>query len=128
MTLLRFITAALALAAVQTAAAAADPLVFQGQNAALFSGANPNDTAALMTGVPKPAPPATPNLNVSQLVQESVISQISNNLYSQISGTPSGKATLGDGSSFSWSTDGGTKSIVYTAPNGAVTTITIPSL
>ena len=110
--------------------AAAGPLVFQGQNAALFASANPNDTSLLLAGIPKPAAPipATPQLDVSQLIQESVVSQISNSIYSQISGTPDGKATLGDGSSFTWSSNAGSKSIVYTAPDGTTTTIVIPGL
>ena len=129
-------TSALCLAALLAGAtgfagqAAAAPLVFQGQNAALFASANPNDTTLLLAGIPKPAAPApaTPQIDVSQLIQESVVSQISNNIYSQITGTPSGKATLGDGSSFSWSTNAGSKSIVYTAPDGTTTTIVIPGL
>ena len=113
----------------QAGAASAAPLVFQGQNAALFSSANPNDTNALFTGVPRPAAPtpAAPRIDVSQLIQQSVVSQISNDIYSQISGTNSGKATLSDGSSFSWSTIGNTKSIIYTAADGSMTTIVIPS-
>jgi len=110
--------------------ASASPIVFQGQNAALFASANPNDTSLLMAGIPRPAAPtpATPQIDVSQLIQQSVISQISNNIYSQISGTATGKATLSDGSSFSWTTNGSSKSIVYTATDGSTTTIVIPSL
>jgi len=113
----------------QTGVASAGPLVFQGQNAALFPGANPNDTALLLQGIPKPvaSPPVQPKLDISQLVQQSVVSQISNNIYSQITGTASGTATLSDGSSFSWATIGNTKSIIYTAPDGSTTTIVIPT-
>jgi len=108
--------------------AAASAIVFQGQNAGLFSGANPNDTANLLSAIPRPSAPTptTPTLDTAQLIQQSVASQISSRVYSQIFNSPSGNTDLGNGSRISWFTSGGNVSITFTTTTGS-TTITVPA-
>jgi len=106
-------------------AADASPLVFQGQNAGIFPGANPSDTAQMMLSVPKPtaATSAPSQLSSSQVIIQSLEAQISNKIYSEIFGTgaqPSGTQTLPDGSVITWNTVAGVLSVSVTYPNGTV--------
>jgi hypothetical protein len=117
------------------AGATANPITFQGQNAALFPGANPADTATLMNSVPKPnsgiSSAALGGISASQLVLQSIESQISSRIYADIFGNgaaPSGTELLGDGSSISWAPDPnqpGFKIITVTDANGRVTTFDV---
>lgn len=100
------------LATLTCGSAHASGLVFQGQNAALFPGANPNDTALLMNSVPKPAkdPNAQTSSTATTLIQSAVESQISAKIYNDIFGTgaaTAGSEVLGDGSIISWVPDPG---------------------
>lgn len=115
--------------------AAASGLVFQGQNAALFPGANPSDTTMLMNSVPKPAAAASSSqssaISASALVLQSIEAQISSKVYNDIFGVgarASGTDLLGDGSSISWApaTDGSGRIVVtIVSPNGTSTTFQV---
>lgn len=74
----------------------ASPLLFEGKNIALFSGANPGSLAALKDTVIRPADPSaartTSASSAADLIQRSIISQISTTINNQIFDTnnPSG--------------------------------------
>lgn len=112
--------------------ASASGLTFQGQNAALFPGANPSDTAALMNSVPKKkAPPTpTPGIDPAQLILQSVQSQTSSRIFAQIfnSANASGNYDLGGGSSISFVRIGGNIEITFIDPVHGTTTITLPDI
>ncbi len=114
------------------AQAHASPLVFQGQNAALFPGANPAGTATLMNSVDKPvaALPQTPVADPARLIQQSLQSQISNKIYQDIfqSDAASGFYDLGGGSSIGFERTGGNVIINITNPTNGSTVITIPDI
>lgn len=117
-------------------AAFASPIIFTGQNAALFSGANPADTTALMSSVVKPNDPnaaSNASLTSQSLILQSVESQISSNISTQIFNTSNiGTHTfaLGDGSSITYTRPGsggaGTVTITLVDTKGTSTVITVP--
>lgn len=110
----------------------ASELVFQGQNAALFPGANPNDTALMMQSVPKPSADTSSaqSISTSSLVLQALQSQVSAQIFNSIFGssaTPTGDANLGGGNLIHWEHDiSGNINITFTAPNGTATVITFP--
>jgi hypothetical protein len=110
--------------------AIASELVFQGQNAALFPGANPSDTSALMNSVVKPnAPPATTaTLSPSSLILQSVESQLSTEIYNGIFNTSnaSGTYNLGGGNSISFVRPGNGTIQITIDQDGTNTEITVP--
>lgn len=110
--------------------AEASAIVFEGQNAALFPGANPAANALLMASVNKPqntgSPPAAPSLlSDSQILEQSVLSAATAKLENQIFAGGSGSKDLGGGHTISWNTVGGVETITFN-DNGAITTIQIP--
>ncbi len=118
------LTAALLVTA--AGSAYANPLVFQGQNAAIFPGANPSDTALLMSSTPKPAPSptnSTTSLSSSAFIVQTLEAQLSNKIYNDIFGagaSPSGSHVLPDGTIISWVTVAGVVQITETKPDGTV--------
>lgn len=113
-------------ACLMAGSAIASPLVFQGQNAALFPGANPSDTSAMMNSVPKPAASsnAAAALTGSALVIQSLQAQLSNKIYNDIFGSsasPNGSHVFSDGTVITWATDSkGNKTITEIKPDGTV--------
>ena len=120
---------ALALLASHSSKAEASSFIFQGQNAGLFSSANPSDTSVLMNSVSKPVATSTiPTINPATLIEQSVVSQISSKIYNQIfSGTAvSGSYDLGGGNSINYLRSGGYVTINITSPSNGTTTLTVP--
>ena len=113
--------------------ASANPLVFQGQNAGLFPGANPSDIGILMDSVPKPTPDTAPTtaLSAAATVLQELESQASSNVFGQIVGpnsTSSGSEFFGDGSSVVWIPDpniAGNRLVTFTQANGSTTTVSL---
>ena len=109
--------------------AEASNLTFQGQNAGLFSTANPSDTSVLMNSVTKPVVTSTiPSISPATLIEQSVVSQISSKIYNQIfTGTAaSGSYDLGGGNTISYLRSGGYITIDITSPSNGTTTLTVP--
>ena len=73
---------ALALLASHSSKAEASSFIFQGQNAGLFSSANPSDTSVLMNSVSKPV--VTSSISSATLIEQSIVSQISLKIYNEI--------------------------------------------
>ncbi|HEU5048473.1 MAG TPA: hypothetical protein VFT64_11600 [Rickettsiales bacterium] len=125
--IIRFLISAASLALITASSAYASPLVFQGQNAALFPGANPSDTALLMNSVPKPAsdPTSQANLTSANLIQSAIESQISSKIYNDIFGSgaaSSGSEVLGNGNIIKWQPDPsgtGVQVTIYYANGGS---------
>ena len=116
-------------------AAQASTLTFQGQNAALFSTANPSDTSALMNSVPKLSAPVTiPSINPATLIEQSVMSQMStaiyNHIFSKVSGGPAaGNYNLGGGNTIAYQQNAdGTVTVTLTSSSTGTTTITVPMI
>lgn len=119
-------------------AAAASPLTFRGQNAAIFPDAYSGNTSALMNSVPKPKAPATttPVIDPARLIQQSLQSQISSKIYNDIFTTKdangnllqSGNFDLGGGNLISFSRDDGNIQITITSPSTGTTVITVPDV
>ena len=119
----------LAVLASHSPVAEASNLTFQGQNAGLFSTANPSDTSVLMNSVAKPVVTSTiPSISPATLIEQSVVSQISSKIYNQIfSGTAaSGSYDLGGGNTISYLRSGGYVTINITSPTTGTTTLTVP--
>ena len=114
--------------------ASASNLTFQGQNAALFPGANPADTSMLMNSVPKPSSsssaPTIPTVNPATLVEQSLESQISSKIYNDIftGSNASGFFNLGDGNTINYLRSGGDVTITIVSPTSGTTTITVPDI
>lgn len=119
---------------IQAPSVLASTLVFQGQNAALFSGANPLGQQMLLESVQRPVNPALANstsaLSPASLIEQSVESQVSSQIYNQIFNTSnaSGSFNLGNGSLINYVRAGGNVQITITDPVNGTTTITIPDL
>ena len=114
-------------------AATASPLVFRGQNTALFPDANPNSTAALMNTVVKPATPTKPPspLDQNRIIIQGLESQITNKIYNDIFKTTnaSGEYTLPGGGSISFVRPGdGNVVITIIDASGTVSTISVPDI
>lgn len=112
--------------------AAASTMVFQGQNAGLFPGANPSGMSIMMNSVTKPKASTTTDtsLTSSDLILRSLQSQISSKMYNDIfNGTAdSGFYSLGNGSSVSYSRAGGLITVVISDSKNGVTTIEVPDI
>jgi hypothetical protein len=111
----------------------ASPLVFNGQNAALFPGANPNDTAALMNSVAKPTPQtkAPTALDQNRIIIQGLESQITNRIYTQIfnNANVSGIFTLPGGGSISYNRPGdGNVHITVINSDGTTSVIVVPDI
>ena len=111
----------------------ASSIIFQGQNAALFSGANPSDTTALMSSVVKPNNPNAASasaLSTQSLILQSVESQISTHINNIIfnNANAAGSFNLGNGSLISFVRAAGLLTINLTDPVHGLTTITIPDV
>jgi len=125
-----------ALLAASAVPASASTMVFEGQNAGLFPNANPADTAQLMGSVSRPFNPktaaasATGQITPASLIEQSVESQISAKIYSQIfnSSAASGSFDLGGGSLINFVRTGGNIDITLTDPVHGTTTIVVPDL
>lgn len=136
LTTLRTVAAVLTLSFANSAGAGA--LVFQGQNAALFPGANPSDTSTLMNSVPKPggangaaaAAAAATAPSPATLVEQAIESQISSKIYNDIfnSSATSGTFNLGGGNIISFVKTGGNIIITFIDPVHGTTTITVPDI
>jgi len=115
----------LAVLASHTLAAEASTLTFQGQNAGLFSSANPSDTSMLMNSVAKPA--VTSSISSATLIEQSIISQISLKIYNEIfKGTAaSGSYDLGGGNAISYMRSGGYITVKLTNPGNGTTTLSV---
>lgn len=106
--------------------ASANPLVFQGQNAAIFPGANPSDTTLMMSSTPKPARSSTTSatsLSSSAYIVQTLEAQLSNKIYNDIFGSgasPNGSHVLPDGTIISWATVAGVVQITEKKPDGTV--------
>ncbi len=109
-------------------AAEASNLTFQGQNAGLFSTANPAGTSVLMNSVAKPvATSAYSSISSATMIQQSIVSQISVRIYNEIfkgSGA-SGSYDLGGGNSISYLREGGYITVTITNPANGTTTLTV---
>lgn len=129
-----FATMLAAGAILQMHAALASTLLFQGQNAAIFPGANPSGQPLLLESVQRPVNPALSSANSAltpaSLIEQSVESQISAQIYNQIFNTSnaSGSFSLGNGSLINYVRAGGNVEITITDPVNGTTTITIPDL
>jgi hypothetical protein len=108
--------------------AEASNLVFQGQNAGLFSTANPAGTAVLMNSVAKPvATSAASSITPATQIQQSIVSQISSRIYNEIfkgSGV-SGYYDLGGGNSISYLREGGYITVTINSTKNGTTTLTV---
>jgi hypothetical protein len=107
----------------------ASEFVFQGQNAALFPGANPSDTTALMNSVHKPSPTSTaPTISPATLIEQSIEGQISSKIYNDIfnGSALSGNFNLGGGNTISYVRAGGYVTITIVSPTSGTTTLTVP--
>ena len=115
----------IALSVTQFSVADASNLTFQGQNAGLFSTANPSDTAVLMNSVAKPA--VTSSISSATLIEQSIISQISLKIYNEIfKGTAaSGSYDLGGGNAISYMRSGGYITVKLTNPGNGTTTLSV---
>ena len=121
----------IALSVTQFSVADASNLTFQGQNAGLFSTANPSDTAVLMNSVAKPtANTVTPSISPSTLVEQSIISQISTKIYNDLfkGSAASGSYDLGGGNRISYVRSGGYVTVDITSPSNGTTTLTVLDL
>ena len=108
--------------------ARASEQVYQGQNPAIFAGANPANAGVLLEGVVKPNNPnaaaSTAGLTASSVVEQSVLAQASQQINNQIfNSTPgqSGTFQLGDGSSISYQNVLGVISLTVTDSHGVTT-------
>lgn len=115
--------------------ALAGNLSYQGQNPAIFAGANPGNAAALMASVSRPKNPdllsaGAGRLSSAELVQQAVLSQVSNQIYTQIfdNANVTGNFDLGDGNAISYLRTGGNLVITITDPVNGQTIITMPDL
>jgi Type VIII secretion system (T8SS), CsgF protein len=116
--------------------AAASQLVFQGQNAGLFPGANPSDTSTLMNSVPKPnkgsaaSAAAASGVSAATLIEQAIESQISNKIINDIFNTSnaSGSFNLGNGTTISFLRTGGNIDITIVDPVHGTTEIVIPDI
>lgn len=74
---------------IYVATATASPLVFRGQNSAIFPDANPSGAAGLMNSVRKPPnrPATTPAIDPTRLIIQGLESQITNKIYNDIFNT-----------------------------------------
>lgn len=116
--------------------AQASNLVFVGQNAGLFPNANPNDTSILMNSVSRKNATASSQSitqqNMTQLVQNAVIAQLSNNIYADIAkykSTNPRTVDLGNYNSITYVYDSinNNVNITLTNPATGTTTITVPA-
>jgi hypothetical protein len=109
-------------------AAEASNLIFQGQNAGLFSSANPAGTSVLMNSVAKPvATSASSSISSATLIQQSIVSQLSMKIYNEIfkgSGA-AGSYDLGGGNSISYLREGGYITVTIINPKNGTTTLTV---
>ena len=104
---------------------------FQGQNAGLFSSANPSGTSLLMNSTPKPkVSSSSSSINPATLIEQSVVSQISSKIYQDIfTGTAaSGFYDLGGGNTITYLRSGGYVNVTITSPSNGTTTIKVPDL
>lgn len=112
-------------------AATASNFTFQGQNAGLFSSANPSGTSLLMNSTPKPkVSSSSSSINPATLIEQSVVSQISSKIYQDIfTGTAaSGFYDLGGGNTITYLRSGGYVNVTITSPSNGTTTIKVPDL
>ncbi len=117
-----------ALLVVHSPAADASNLVFQGQNAGLFPGANPSDTSVLMNSVEKPTAKSTiSSISPATLIEQSIVSQISSKIYNDMfkGSAPSGSYDLGGGNTISYLREGGYITVTITSPGNGTTTLTV---
>lgn len=109
-------------------------LIFRGQNAAIFPDANPGNTASLLASTVRPRDPKTiapsVGLTPAQVVQQSVLGQISSQINSQIFDGNQGSGTfdLGGGNIISYVRANGDIIITVVDPRTGTTTITLPDL
>jgi len=108
----------------------ASEIIYRGINPDITPTANPANepSIAALSGLTKPAAASTPNLSTSELLKESIIGGISENILSKLNSTNpgTGNYSLGGGSSISYYTSGGTVYITVTDADGTVTNITQP--
>ena len=111
---------------VQQPVAEASNLTFQGQNAGLFSTANPSDTSVLMNSVVKPVVTSTP-ISSATMIEQSIISQLSSKIYNDIfkGSAASGSYDLGSGNSISYKRSGGYITVNIISPTNGTTTLTV---
>ncbi|MEI7788709.1 MAG: hypothetical protein WCI23_08660 [Chlorobiaceae bacterium] len=116
---------ALALLASHSSKAEASSFIFQGQNAGLFSSANPSDTSVLMNSVSKPV--VTSSISSATLIEQSIVSQISLKIYNEIfkGSAVSGSYDLGGGNSISYKRSSGYITVNLTNPGNGTTTLTV---
>ena len=116
---------ALALLASHSSKAEASIFIFQGQNAGLFSSANPSDTSVLMNSVSKPV--VTSSISSATLIEQSIVSQISLKIYNEIfkGSAVSGSYDLGGGNSISYKRSSGYITVNLTNPGNGTTTLTV---
>ena len=113
----------------------ASSLVFTGQNAGLFSTANPNGVSILMNSVSKKnasestSSSSSLSNSTAQMIENMVAGQISSHIYTQIFGAsyaPSGSFDLGGGNLITYIRGAQTVDItVYSTATGT-TTISLP--
>ena len=116
---------ALALLASHSSKAEASSFIFQGQNAGLFSSANPSDTSVLMNSVSKPV--VTSSISSATLIEQSIVSQISLKIYNEMfkGSAVSGSYDLGGGNSISYKRSSGYITVNLTNPGNGTTTLTV---
>ncbi len=110
--------------------ALAGTLEFHGQNAALFSGANPSDTSAMMSSVTKPTTPSpfSNQTTAASLIVQALESQISSRIYNDIFGgsNTAGSYDLGGGNIISYSKAKNIVTITILDPVNGKTQIQVP--
>ncbi len=116
------------------AAAQAATINYQPQNPAIFSDAPSAGGAALLASAVRPKDPDQAALGAgltpAEIVQQSVLGQISANINDQIfhGGQASGNFDLGGGNLISYTRVGGNIIIHVTDPHTGTTVITLPDL
>ncbi len=111
-----------------SAASEGSPLVFQGQNAGLFSTANPSDITVFMNSVAKPvATSSASSITPATQIQQSIVSQISSRIYNEIfkGSAASGYYDLGGGNSINYVREGGYITVTINSTKNGTTTLTV---
>ncbi|MDX2072763.1 MAG: curli assembly protein CsgF [Alphaproteobacteria bacterium] len=133
---IRALTAALCCSTAIAGSASASTLVFEGNNGAIFNTAPPSGQALMLasTNKPKNDPRAgsstIPTTSSGELVQQSVLNQISNEINQQIfnSSNASGTFDLGNSRTISYVRTGGNIVITIFDPSKGPTVITVPDV
>lgn len=128
--------AAAALFCSTASASFASPLVFEGNNAALFNSAPPSGQSLMLLSTnkskndPRTGSTTPTTTDPGELVQQSVLNALSNDITQQIlsSTNASGTFDLGNGRTISYIRSGGNITVTIFDPAKGPTVITIPDV